>query len=576
MRLTLNRLFGKADKPQPVAQPSALRYKDIPEHSDKSLSPAAYPQQFGMAVQPQPARFFFRRYAAELHQLLDSIPLGEQDIDRLIMPLIVSIADNMNVLPASESHHHSGIGGLFIHSVQCAAAAVAAAENVPFDRDRTLEERYHNRNRWIVAAAVMALCHDAGKVFDMRIVREDGTQWKPVNESLWNWAEREAVQSFYIVWDQTRTHKRHELRSVRLMYERLLPAALINYLCEVCDDEILVAMEDAIVSGKGALADVLRAAETSSLATDAADRRHLGARFTDSSSPLLLPILTAIVELIRSTSWSVNREHGQVFVTTGGTFIHLSEKAAADVYDAACRLQAPYVPSTPEGLGRVLLETQLIEANPQETEPEMVPFWSISLGDSLGQISGCVKMADPLRIFPDGSIPQSLPLGQSPKEKSTEESSVRPLPAIGTFLAPKSDFISPASESVPASPAEQPKPKPDPAVSAGSSQSDGELISLFSKPIPRNQAKELVEKLLEEVSRQMLAGTGSLIGKVSRSEDGTLRASSVKIEALLRGAGFDQNLQKLVLSVCRHPTNMVIDLKGHNVVLKGLLYECKS
>lgn len=161
-----------------------LTYARIPRSSERALLHVTYPQIHGVPVRPQSVDFFCRRYADELHALLDALPLQQSEIDRLLMPLIEGVIAWVNVLPASEFHHHAGSGGLFVHSVQCAAAAVASAEMLELGRSATLEQRYHNKQRWIVAAAVMGLTHDVGKILTWRCCSTTGNVGTRVVKAL--------------------------------------------------------------------------------------------------------------------------------------------------------------------------------------------------------------------------------------------------------------------------------------------------------------------------------------------------------------------------------------------------------
>jgi conjugal transfer pilus assembly protein TraI len=55
------------------------------------------------------------RYSSEIHGILDNLSLSEKELDRLVLPLIGKLIRLVHLLPASESHHHSGQGGLLSH-----------------------------------------------------------------------------------------------------------------------------------------------------------------------------------------------------------------------------------------------------------------------------------------------------------------------------------------------------------------------------------------------------------------------------------------------------------------------------
>lgn len=121
-------LFGLfAERRSKPSKPSnvVIRYQDIPDHSKLSLIHESYPQVVGVPIASRSPEFFCQRYADEFHDFFNRLALSREEVDRLLMPLITRVITLVNVLPASENHHHSGACGLFAHSIQCASAAVA-------------------------------------------------------------------------------------------------------------------------------------------------------------------------------------------------------------------------------------------------------------------------------------------------------------------------------------------------------------------------------------------------------------------------------------------------------------------
>ena len=48
------------------------------------------------------------------------------------MPILIKYAEYIHLLPASESHHHRGAGGLFRHSLEVGFHAALMAGDVEF------------------------------------------------------------------------------------------------------------------------------------------------------------------------------------------------------------------------------------------------------------------------------------------------------------------------------------------------------------------------------------------------------------------------------------------------------------
>ena len=70
---------------------------------------------------------FCSRFEPQLHQLFRALPLSEDDCNRLVLPLIEHLFKWVQLLPASECHHHCYPGGMIAHSLEAARDAAKIA-----------------------------------------------------------------------------------------------------------------------------------------------------------------------------------------------------------------------------------------------------------------------------------------------------------------------------------------------------------------------------------------------------------------------------------------------------------------
>lgn len=548
-----------ADRQSKPIQPSGnvIRYQDIPEHSKLGLIHESYPQIVGVPIAPRSPEFFCQRYADEMHDFFNRLALNKEEVDRLLMPLITRFVSLVNILPASESHHHSGVCGLFAHSIQCASAAVAAAERMLLGDRTTLRQRYQDRPRWFVAAGVMGLVHDVGKVFDVEVVTENGDMWNPFASSLWTWINQTEAKHVFVLWRQDRVHKQHELRSVRLAYSRLFTDELVAYLTAVSGDLIPGAIDDAIVFGTGPLAAVLKEAEAESIRQDGESRRLLGAACMCSASPLVTPILSAMKELLEAGLWSVNKEDSQVYVTRQGTFIRLNEVSASDVHQAAVKLRAPYVPGTPEGLIRVLQEQNLIDTHPGENE-QPSPIWLIKIGEgNNNRRQVCIKLCDPLMLFAERKLPALIDVAVCNTNETEKKEAATPTPqkAKLRFMAPQTEFL------------HEPKLRETERASLHVTQAECDEIP--QEALTPQEAKVFVERMLATVAKQMQAGKGFLVEELVLHEDGRRVCSSRKVESILEMHKIGQKTQEMLLRLFATGFRLDFDPSDHSFTFNG-------
>lgn len=520
----------------------SLKYESIPPHSERGLAHLAYPQTQGRPLEPQNAQFFCRRYADEMHQMLSALPLSRDEINRLVMPVLAKLIEIINVLPASEYNHHAGNGGLLLHSLQCASAATAFAESVELTKLKSLKDRYHNRQRWILAAALTGLSHDVGKIYDFEVVSDNGDTWDPFQQSLSEWCGQLKIPRFYVIWKEQRVHKQHQLRSLRVIYKSLFHDELIRYLSAVTGDEILGAIDDAIVLGTGPLAAVLRQAESASIKKDSEARRHLGSGSVGDTPPLSAVILQAVNALIMEGAWKVNQKGGRVYVTTEGVFIVLTDVAAQEIHHKACSFHAPYVPATAPGIAQAIFGS------------EDAIFRRINLGEEIGHCDHCLLIEDESRVFNGLTIPDRLPISKPDKQKKP----------VGQFMAPQTEFstVAPTSAEKQSEDTDQ---KTDHAPKEPLTQEKIQMLG--SKLLSAAETKTFVDQLMATLCFQMQNGGGFLTEALRTTPTQDLVCSSVRVEQVLDQLHIRGKSQEMLLRMKRPKPTVEFDSEKHRFVL---------
>ncbi len=109
--------------------------------------------------------------------------------DGTVQPVIVAFAEFVQLLPASESHHHAEPGGLFTHTVEVVNLALDLRRGQILPRGAPPEAIGEQAHRWTYAVFVAALLHDVGKpIADLRVVMRKGTSasepWSPLAGSM--------------------------------------------------------------------------------------------------------------------------------------------------------------------------------------------------------------------------------------------------------------------------------------------------------------------------------------------------------------------------------------------------------
>lgn len=535
---------------------SGLTYDDIPNHSAVELLQSAYPQPMITSVPAKPTQYFLDRYANELHVVLDQLPLSKTDINKLIMPVIERVIAYQGLLPASEYYHHSGLGGLLVHSLQCAAFCVNFAESKTFNIASTQQVNHNNKICWLVAAGLMGLLHDVGKLFDIRVFDADGIAWNPNCQSLSDWLNERDIDKYYFTWNRSRIHKQHELRSVRLIYACFLPWNVREYLSKYSVDDVLGAMDDAIVMKTGPLADILRQAEACSIKKDAEDRRHLGTEFLQVSSPTVVTMLMAIKRLLSSEKWSVNQTDSFVFITTKGIFLRISDAMILDLQQCVLDMGDSKLPPDCEGIIRMMREAQLLESREGAADKEWIWAFSLPNLNNIG-IENAVKLVETASILPSNlmaipAIPLSLSIPSIKPQKDR------------CFLAPTLAFQKEikAVQALPQVPVEPTK------ATTLTELSESEIAAVRTTPLTPKEAQRLIDRLILTIGTQAQVGKGALLQPVTIPGVDIPSYSSIPVETLLKNYGFDEKSSEVLFHLSSLAAKLDIDFKKHFFYLR--------
>lgn len=165
--------------------------------------------------------------------LIDKIKsfLGLSNVmtDKYLMPVIRNYIDYVHLLPASENHHHAGVGGLVIHGLETCLYAVRYSESsLPYTGlEPSFKKKYEIK--WRLAVAIAALLHDVAKAAtDVIVTNEKGLDWLPFSESLSGWLQKNKVHCYYITYRQKR-FKKHEDYAITIA-RKLIPDETMRFI----------------------------------------------------------------------------------------------------------------------------------------------------------------------------------------------------------------------------------------------------------------------------------------------------------------------------------------------------------
>ena len=122
--------------------------------------------------------------AEHRRQLLDRIwqytALSHVQFTQLYLNPIHRYAEQVQQLPASETHHHAYLGGMLDHGLELVACSLKLRQSYLLPTGAAPEDQAAQTDAWSAGIAYGALLHDIGKIaVDLQVERQDGRVWHP-------------------------------------------------------------------------------------------------------------------------------------------------------------------------------------------------------------------------------------------------------------------------------------------------------------------------------------------------------------------------------------------------------------
>ncbi len=217
--------------------------------------------------------------------------------DRDCEPVLRAFAEFVQMLPASECHHHAQPGGLWTHALEVVDAALTFRNGMEIPPGMTTELRKKLEHRWTYAVFAAALLHDVGKpVSDIRVTifsanPASGRRWAPLAGPM----STQGAQFYSVAFADPgeRDYKAHQKLPAMLLH-RFVPSNVMRWMSEESDvlQQLLayLANEDP----DGILGGIVKRADSDSV------RRNLlqGPR-TRFSSARTRPLIERLMEALR-------------------------------------------------------------------------------------------------------------------------------------------------------------------------------------------------------------------------------------------------------------------------------------
>ncbi|WP_460322779.1 MobH family relaxase [Pseudomonas ogarae] len=160
-------------------------------------------------------------------KLLDHIwqrtALSRPQFNQLYLDPIKRYAELVQLLPASESHHHAYPGGMLDHGLEVVAYALKLRQSHLLPSGTQPEIQIAQAEAWTAGIAYGALAHDLGKIgVDLHVEYADGTVWHPWHGPI--------ARSYRLRYRKDRQYRLHGAAGGMLICQ-LLNRDILDWLC---------------------------------------------------------------------------------------------------------------------------------------------------------------------------------------------------------------------------------------------------------------------------------------------------------------------------------------------------------
>lgn len=296
-------------------------------------------------------------------ELLDRVSAAAlttpQSFARYYTPTITRFASFAHLLPASQSHHHRGAGGLLRHSLEVGLWALRSADRILFETARLPSQRRELEPRWQFAVFAAGLCHDAGKpVTDITVTNSERTStWKPIKQNLYDWIVENKVKAYYLDWREGRARQHTALSN--LIADRIIGADALEWIEEGSTD-LIVWLLESLSNNPGPINQIHDLVIMADQASVDRDLKSLGVAMAgyDLGVPVERHLTDVMRRLVQEGVWRVN-EPGARLWKLGGDLYLTWPAAGEEIARQVREDKIPGIPRTSDSILDMLVERQI-------------------------------------------------------------------------------------------------------------------------------------------------------------------------------------------------------------------------
>lgn len=295
----------------------------------------------------------------ELVDGIRQIIANEALLEEHYMPAMMRLATLVQMLPASQAHHHRGAGGMLRHSLEVGLWALQQTEGKLIRGVVTPQQRRVIEPRWKLSVFLAGICHDLGKVVtDISVTdRENELIWDPYSEGLYEWANNHKIHNYFLHWQEGRG-KKHVAISSTLIFS-VVSKESMGWISKGSKDA-WVWLNESLSNNPGSTNQIHNFVVKADQLSVERDLKSMGVAMAgyEIGVPVERYLIDIMRRLVQEGVWRINEPSARVWNLEGTTYL-VWPMAGDEIARRTKDEDIPGLPKTADGILDMMVEREI-------------------------------------------------------------------------------------------------------------------------------------------------------------------------------------------------------------------------
>lgn len=323
------------------------------------------------------------------------------------MPAMMRLAALVQLLPASQAHHHRGAGGMLRHSLEVGLWALQQTEGKLIRGVVTPQQRRIIEPRWKLTVFLAGICHDLGKVItDISVTdRANELKWGPYKQGLYDWAISHKIENYFLHWQEGRGKKHVTVSSTFL--DSVISKDTRDWISDGSTDA-WVWLTESLNNNPGSTNQIHNFVVKADQLSVERDLKSMGVAMAgyEIGVPVERYLTDIMRRLVQEGIWRINEPSARIWNLDGTTYL-VWPMAGEEIARRTKDEDIPGLPKTADGILDMMVEREIAFMREDEADP----FYYISPEVITEKIPNMRMKAVRLR---DQALISSMPIAPIP------------------------------------------------------------------------------------------------------------------------------------------------------------------